>query len=103
MQQGQHIYQQCMGCHSFEYHRTGPMHCQLFGRQAGSAEGFDYSSAMRESDIVWNEESLDQFLKSPLTFLPGTSMGFVGLQDRAQRTTLIDYIKERSMSDLCAQ
>jgi cytochrome c len=52
---------QCMGCHAIEEgrNRAGPTLHGLFGREAGTLEGFDYSDAMREAGIVWSEETLD--------------------------------------------
>lgn len=98
---GELAYQQCIGCHSFEYNRTGPKHCGVFGRQAGSVKDYDYSEAMRESDIVWNEQTLSDFLESPLSMIPGTSMGFVGISNKAQRQDLIAYIRNQSNSAQC--
>jgi cytochrome c len=49
---GQSIYAKCLACHSPERHRTGPKHCGLIGRRAGSLAGFDYSLAMQQSAIM---------------------------------------------------
>lgn len=89
---GHIIYQRCIGCHSLERSRTGPRHCGLIGRRAGSLADFDYSVAMKLSGIVWTRENLDAFLESPLKFVPGTSMGFAGIDDRQERVDLIAYI-----------
>ena len=67
---GEAIYARCAACHALAYDRTGPRHCGLFGRRAGSVQGFAYSPAMQRSKIVWNEETLDRFLASPLTYVP---------------------------------
>lgn len=99
---GEQQYNQCIGCHSFSYHRTGPMHCNLFGREAGSAPGFDYSEAMQVSNIVWDTQTLDAFLASPFNSIPGTSMGFVGIADKGKRQDLIAYIEYQSHSEECA-
>lgn len=98
---GKQIYNQCIGCHSFSYHRTGPKHCGLFERLAGSLEDFEYSEAMRESDIIWNTQTLDEFLASPLQVVPGTTMGFVGISSEAARADLISYIKAQASSAQC--
>jgi len=63
---GEAIYARCAACHALEYDRTGPRHCGLFGRRAGSVPGFDYSQAMKQSRIVWNEATLDRFLAGAL-------------------------------------
>lgn len=89
---GEALYAICSGCHSPSYHRTGPAHCRLVGRRAGSQPGFLYSDAMQQSDIIWNESTLDRFLTSPLTMIPGTTMTFAGIDMAAKRQQLIQYL-----------
>ena len=99
---GKQVYASCMACHSFKRDRTGPRHCGLFGRKAGTVPEFKYSSVMREASIIWNTETLDRFLKSPLTMMPGTTMGFAGVKDNQKRRDLIAYLKSVSDSpDIC--
>jgi cytochrome c len=90
---GEEIYERCMGCHSIERDRVGPHHLGLFGRKAGSVPGFDYSDAMRNSGIVWDETVLDVFITNPAKRVPGTKMGFSGIPDAAERADLIAYLK----------
>src|SRR3546814_20681054 len=63
---GKAIYSRCLACHALAYDRTGPRHCGLFGRQAGTVPGFAYSEAMRDSKIVWDEKTLNLFLQNPM-------------------------------------
>ncbi|MBO1111218.1 c-type cytochrome [Bordetella petrii] len=91
---GQSIYDRCLACHALAYDRTGPRHCGLFGRRAGTVPGFAYSSAMKQSGIIWNEQTLDVFLKNPLAAVPGTSMGYAGIADAQERADLIAYLKQ---------
>ena len=67
---------------------------RLFGRRAGSVQGFAYSDAMRNSGIVWSETTLDQFLTNPQAYVPGTRMTFTGLPDAQERADVIAYLKE---------
>ena len=46
---GAAIYERCAACHSIEQNRTGPRHCGLIGRPAGTVQGFEYSRAMKRS------------------------------------------------------
>jgi len=78
---GEAIYSRCAACHALAYDRTGPRHCGLFGRRAGTVPGFAYSDAMKKSGIVWNEATLDRFLADPLRTVPGTAMGYAGIKD----------------------
>jgi cytochrome c len=90
---GEQIYHRCQGCHSIDRNRVGPMHKGLFGRPAGSVPGFSYSDAMKNSGIVWSEETLDQFLQGPRKMVPGTKMTYAGVADPQDRADLIAYLK----------
>ena len=90
---GEAIYGRCQACHSLERNRTGPKHCGLFGRPAGSLEGYPFSDALRDSGIVWDEESLDSFLENPFEAVPGTRMGYAGVKDPQERADLIAYLE----------
>ncbi len=95
LRRGEQIYERCAACHSIEGNRTGPQHCGLFGRRAGTAPGYDgYSPAMRNSGIVWNERTLDRFLQDPTKMVPGTAMGYAGIQDARERADLIAWLHE---------
>jgi cytochrome c len=91
---GKAVYERCLACHALAYDRTGPRHCGLFGRRAGSVPGFAYSEAMKRSRIVWDEKTLNLFLADPLKTVPGTSMGYAGVKDRQERADLIAYLKQ---------
>jgi cytochrome c len=91
---GETIYHKCQGCHSIDRNRVGPMHKGLFGRQAGSLPDFDYSAAMKNSGIVWNEQTLDRFLADPRGVVPGTKMTYAGVKNAQDRADLIAYLKE---------
>jgi len=98
LQRGEQIYARCAACHAVEANRTGPQHCGLFGRRAGTAPGFDtYSKAMRDSNIVWSEHSLDLFLEAPTRAVPGTAMGYAGVKDPRERADLIAWLREATL------
>ena len=98
---GEAIYSRCVACHALAYDRTGPRHCGLFGRRAGSVAGFEYSDAMKGSTIVWNAKTLDRFLADPMAAVPGTSMGYAGVTDRKERADLIAYLEHAGRSPQC--
>ena len=90
---GQQIYEsRCIACHSPDANRVGPMHRGVFGRKAGSVAGYAYSKALKGTDFVWNEETLDKWLTNPQAFVPGQNMNFkvANPQDRAD---VIAYLK----------
>jgi cytochrome c len=66
----------------------------VWGRKAGTAQGFDrYSDALQRSGVVWGESSLDKWLTNPQAFVPGNSMSFPGLEREGQRSDVIAYLK----------
>ncbi|MBE9606164.1 c-type cytochrome [Acetobacteraceae bacterium H6797] len=85
--------QQCGACHRFDRNGVGPELGDLFGRPAGSVEGFRYSSAMKGSGLVWEQETLADFLRGPRAKVPGTSMPYVGLRDESRLGDLLAYLR----------
>jgi cytochrome c len=93
---GARDFQPCMACHSVKpgEHSTGPSLADLWNRKAGTAEGFlRYSPVLRDSNVEWNENSLDKWLSNPQQFVPGTSMTFQGIADAQERADVIAYLK----------
>lgn len=84
----------CGGCHSIEANGAGPRHKGLFGRSAGTQPGFNYSSALRQSEIVWTAERLDRWLANPSALVPGNIMVVQLANDPADRADLIAYLKK---------
>lgn len=89
---GEQVYAQCQGCHKLQENFTGPKHCGVVGRKAGSVSDFAYSEAMKSSGLTWDAKTLDEFLTSPISYVPGTMMGFAGLPDAKDRADVIAYL-----------
>ncbi len=95
LRRGEAVYARCAACHAIEGHRTGPQHCGLFGRLAGTAPGFEgYSKALKQSHITWDARTLDLFLQNPTKAVPGTAMGYAGVKDPQERADLIAWMAE---------
>ncbi len=95
-ERGTKAFQACVACHSLEpgQHFTGPSLANLFGRKAGTGPGFQrYSDALQRSGIVWDEKTLDAWIRDPAGLIPGNVMTFAGLRDEKVRRDLISYLK----------
>ena len=93
-ERGQSLYQnRCTACHSIEYNGVGPAHKGVYGRKAGSAPDYAYSEALKRSDVVWNDGTLNKWLTNPEKFIPGQKMGF-SVPNAKDRVDLIAYLKQ---------
>ena len=94
--EGKKVYRKCQACHVVdkEQNRVGPHLVGIFGRTAGTVEGFRYSKAMVESGIVWSEETIALYLQDPKGYIKGNRMAFPGLKKEADVVNVIAYIKE---------
>ncbi len=93
---GASAFRQCAACHSLlpGEHLTGPSLAGLWGRKAGTVEGFTrYSEALKNSKVVWNEQTLDTWLKDPQGLVADNLMTFPGIPDARQRADLIAYLR----------
>lgn len=95
LKKGKRVFNKCKACHivNKEKNKVGPHLVGLFGRKAGTLKGYKYSKAMKKSDIVWNEETLDGYLTKPRKYLKGTKMTFAGLKKKKDRDNVIAYLK----------
>ena len=91
---GEELYQACQDCHSLDTNDVGPKHRSVFGRKAGSVADYSYSPGLKNSNIVWTEANLDQWLADPQKFVPGAKM-FFHLENPQDRADVIEYLKER--------
>jgi len=92
---GRRTFKLCQSCHTLNeggQNLVGPNLYGIFGKEIGAVEGFTYSPAVQESDIVWTPEILAEWLESPRNFLPGNRMAFAGVRKPDDRTAVIAYI-----------
>jgi cytochrome c len=86
----------CGICHTIQpgQNRVGPSLAGVVGRKAGTAPAFNYSDANKNSNVVWDEAQLNQYLNDPKEFMPGTKMIYPGVKDPEKRRALIAYLRD---------
>jgi cytochrome c len=93
---GAAVFGQCVVCHSVEpgVHLTGPSLARVWGRRAGTVEGFTrYSEPLKRATVVWDAATLDRWLEDPQAVIPRTLMTYAGLKDARQRADVVAYLK----------
>jgi nitrite reductase (NO-forming) len=92
---GAKVFRKCQACHSLkpEVNKIGPSLHGVFGRPAGSLDGFAYSTAMKQDGAMWDAATLDTFLADPAKAIPGNKMTFGGLRSEKDRATVIAYLQ----------
>ena len=97
-EKGEKVFNKCKTCHEIadEKNKVGPHLVGIFGRPAGSVEGFKYSDAMKSSDVVWGDETMAAYLKDPKGYIPGNRMVFPGLTKDEEIADLLAYLQEES-------
>ena len=94
---GEKIFVQCKACHQIgenAKNAVGPVLNGLFGRPAGTIEGYSYSSANKNSGITWDEATFRDYIRDPKAKIPGTKMTFPGLKDPKQIDDIVAYLKQ---------
>src|SRR5262249_22449673 len=84
---GEKIFVQCKACDQIgeaAKNAVGPVLNGLFGRKAGTIEGYSYSPANKNSGITWDEATFREYIRDPKAKVPGTKMTFPGLKDPKQ-------------------
>jgi cytochrome c len=91
---GKQTFAVCAACHSTSgSDGVGPHLDGVVGRKSGSVSGFNYSRAMKQANVVWDDKTLVAFLANPQAAVPGNHMPFSGLQDPQQRADVVAYLK----------
>ncbi len=95
---GKAIFAQCAACHAISKGAPNLVGPNLFGvlgkKAATNRKDFAYSAALKKSGLVWDDAAIDNWIKNPAAFVPGSTMDFVGLTKKDKRQNVIAYLKQ---------
>ena len=94
---GETSFKKCLPCHRIgegAKNLVGPELNGLEGRKSGSAEGYSYTEANKNSGITWDEAVFKEYITNPRTKIPGTKMVFAGISSENERNNLWAYLKQ---------
>ncbi|KAF9915563.1 hypothetical protein FBU30_001885 [Linnemannia zychae] len=88
--------ERCEHCHTLSRqgpHGYGPNLFGVYGREAGSATGYKFSTANASLRLHWTEQDLLDYLTDIKRFVPGTKKPFPGVKDPKEREDIVAYLK----------
>ena len=94
---GEKVFARCRACHQVgetAKNAVGPKLNGLFGRKAGSVEGFNYSTANKDSGVTWDEQSFTAYIEDPRKFMPGNRMAYPGVKNPDEIGSLVAFLKQ---------
>lgn len=96
LERGAELWGKCRACHTLEAkgrNLVGPRLHGVFGKKAGSVSDYRYSEVMKNSKVVWTEQTMDAYLAATQDFMPGNKM-YGGLAIAQDRVDLIAWLKQ---------
>jgi cytochrome c len=94
---GEKSFRKCSPCHAVgadARNKVGPELNGLDGRKAGTAPGYSYSDADKNSGITWGKDTFADYIKNPMAKMPGTKMAFAGIKDEKEIGDLWAYLAQ---------
>ncbi len=96
---GKKVFKKCKSCHMVGENakkKVGPVLNDIYGAVAGTHKGFTkYSKNMKKAGkdgLVWNAETLAEFLTKPKTMIKKTKMSFKGLKKDKDVENILAYL-----------
>ena len=97
---GRQVFQKCRACHSLDAGKNGvgPSLANIVGEKAAAVPGYNFSPAMKASNLTWDAATLDAYLADPQKVVPGNKMPFPGLKTDRERSAIIALLTNMSKS-----
>ena len=99
LEHGKKVFKKCAACHSINQggkNKIGPALWSVMQRKSGELSDYNYSKALTNHGKKWSFEELNGFLIKPATWIKGNKMGFAGLKDEKDRSSVILYMNASS-------
>ncbi len=96
---GSKIFNKCKACHAVgegAKNKVGPSLNGVIGNPAAQNPDYKYSKAMieaAEGGLVWDTESLNEYLTKPKSLVDGTKMSFAGLRKQSDIDDVVAYLE----------
>ena len=88
--------QKCASCHTvtadLAHGLLGPNLVGVSGRTAGTMAGWDFSPALKDTKVIWTDETLHKWLTDSAAFAAGVKMD-LKVPSRIEREDVIAYLK----------
>jgi cytochrome c len=94
---GKTSFNKCLACHAIgegAKNKVGPELNGIDGRKSGTAEGYAYSDANKNSGITWNKEQFLEYIRDPKAKIPGTKMVFAGIKNEKEANDLWAFLSQ---------
>jgi len=94
---GESSFKKCAPCHKIgpdAENSVGPELNGIDGRKTGSAAGYNYSDANKNSGITWGADTFKEYIKDPRAKIPGTKMFFPGIKNETEIANLWAYLSQ---------
>ena len=94
---GKTSFNKCLACHAVgdgAKNKVGPVLNGLDGRKSGTAEGYSYSEANKNSGVTWGKDVFLEYIKDPKAKIPGTKMVFAGIKNEKEANDLWAFLSQ---------
>jgi cytochrome c len=92
---GEATFKKCQSCHTINAggaNGLGPNLNGVLGKPLAAHAGFAFSDALKGKGGKWDWATMNEWLKNPAAFAPGTKMTFAGISGGEERANLMAYI-----------